>query len=120
MSSANKQSGGALRGSSPVCDANDLCRESWLSFLSSLLDKHGESCLRLNGQRITKTQRRALQRWKSGASSPSILAADRFLTACSLHLSDYFVYCQINGLHPWTPGVPPAWHDKDWWWQDSE
>lgn len=82
-------------------------------------ERDGEA-LRINGQRITETQRRALQRWSREGSAPSIYSADRFLTASSLHLSDYFICCQVDGRRPWASGVPPSWHEEDWWWQDEE
>lgn len=94
---------------------NDLCQESWLRFLESHTQRAEHECLRLNGRRISDSERRALHRWERERATPSVFTADRFLIAIGLHLDDYFIYCSSHGLTAWARGVSPAWHDEEKW-----
>lgn len=95
--------------------ANDLCQRSWLRFLDSIKQENKGEPLRINGQLLSDTQRRALHRWEVEGCSPSVFTADRFLIALDLHLDSYFIYCASHGLTAWARGHAPSWHDEEAW-----
>jgi hypothetical protein len=90
---------------------DDLERASWLDYLETVATT--DDGLRINGQRVTDSQRRALHRWRVEGASPSFFSADRFLTAFDLHIDDFFIHCLAHSLPIWASGHAPVWHDDD-------
>jgi hypothetical protein len=91
-----------------------LHRRSWLNFLETQITRSEDpgACLRINGQRITETQRRALHRWQHEGMTPSVYSGDRFLIGVGLHINEYFFHCEIEGLSAWSKDAGSAWHEE--------
>lgn len=87
---------------------NALNRRAFLQYLETIIVT-GDFGREIDGQFFDQTRNRAYYRWREERAEPDFFAADRWLSYFSIHIDEYFNFCQQQGINPWA-GKEPEWH----------